>query len=406
MRLILFTNSYPYGLGEMWKHNEIQILSEFFSEIHIIPLHYGGNDKPKAVNLNMVKIHEPLCEQDSFELTYKDLFKPFWGNLAFTNYQELVNIFKGFSKAKLIKFLISTKRVRRILENENLKKILNGDTSDVILYFYWGLGSAEILPFIDTSKFKKILVRMHRYDLYEYENQNYIPFRKQLLYKKITILPSSDDGVKHLLQNYPRHVADIRTQRCGVLPSKGFTTGSTGEILKLVSCSYLVPVKRISLMIESAALLKIPFEWHHIGFGPLEHELMEIVSQNKIEPYFKFIGKIDSDKIIAYYLKENFDLFINTSRSEGVPFSIMESFSVGIPVIATDAGGTKEIVDDMVGELLKNNFKPEELSMAIENYYYLNNEQKNQLRENSIARFYERCNMEKLTTEFISILKN
>lgn len=406
MRLILFTNSYPYGLGEMWKQHEIEILSGFFNELHVIPLHYGGNKIPKKLNLSNVYFHEPLCEFDSYKLTYKDLLTVFFRNVALTNFKELPNILMGLSKDKLIKFLISIKRVTKILKNDNLKKLLNDNNSDMILYFYWGLGSAEILPFFDISKFKKVVVRMHRYDLYEYENNNYIPFRKQLLNKKITILPSSDDGLKHLLSHYPRHVSDLRTQRCGVLPTKVLTTGSFGETLKIVSCSYLVPVKRINLMIASAALLKIPFEWHHIGSGPLETELKDIVFQNNINSFFKFIGKMDSDKIIDYYLKENFDLFINTSRSEGVPFSIMESLSIGIPVIASDAGGTKEIIDNTVGVLLKNNFKPQELSSAIEDYYYLNNEQKNQIRKSAINRYEERCNMEKLTMDFISILRN
>jgi glycosyltransferase involved in cell wall biosynthesis len=84
----------------------------------------------------------------------------------------------------------------------------------------------------------------------------------------------------------------------------------------------------------------------------------------------------------------------------------MESLSIGIPVIASDAGGTKEIIDNTVGVLLKNNFKPQELSSAIEDYYYLNNEQKNQIRKSAINRYEERCNMEKLTMDFISILRN
>jgi colanic acid/amylovoran biosynthesis glycosyltransferase len=405
MRLILFTNSYPYGIGEMWKHNEIQILADKFDHIEIVPLQYDGNTIPKRILCKNVVFYEPIMDESSKRLTYLDVFRTFVGYGAITNFHELLILVKNIDKNKFIRFLNSAKRVRQILQHRRIKTILRNNPNDTILYFYWGLGSAEVIPFIEVSKFKKVVVRMHRYDLYEYENDNYIPFRKQLLDQKITILPSSDDGVMHLKAHYPKHIADIRTQRCGVLAANGITLGSSDYKLKIVSCSFLVPVKRISMMIEAAALLNIPFEWHHIGYGQLETELKEFVKLKNLDNRFKFVGKINSELVLDYYLENNFDLFVNTSRSEGVPFSIMEAFSVAIPVIAADAGGTKEVVDESVGCLLKNNFIPSELKNAIENYYLLSQDEKNKIRQNAFARFRDKCDMEKLTQEFTEVLK-
>lgn len=401
----MFTASYPYGIGEMWKHNEIQILANKFDHIEIVPLEYGGNKIPKKIHCENVVYREPIIDESSKPLTFIDVIKTFMGYGVITNFHELLILIKNIDKNKFIRFLNSAKRVRQILQHSRIKTILRNNPNDTILYFYWGLGSAEILPFINVSKFKKVVVRMHRYDLYEYENDNYIPFRKQLLDQKITILPSSDDGVKHLKAHYPKHIADIRTQRCGVLEANGIALGSSDDKLKIVSCSFLVPVKRISLMIEAAALLNIPFEWHHIGYGQLETDLKEFVKLNNLEDRFKFIGKINSELVLDYYIKNSFDLFVNTSRSEGVPFSIMEAFSVAMPVIAADAGGTKEVVDKSVGCLLKNDFIPSELKNAIENYYYLSQYEKNKIRQNAFARFKDKCDMEKLTQEFIGVLK-
>jgi glycosyltransferase involved in cell wall biosynthesis len=44
---------------------------------------------------------------------------------------------------------------------------------------------------------------------------------------------------------------------------------------------------------------------------------------------------------------------VNLSSSEGVPLSIMEALAMGVPVVATAAGGTGEMVDETVGELLE-----------------------------------------------------
>jgi glycosyltransferase involved in cell wall biosynthesis len=51
---------------------------------------------------------------------------------------------------------------------------------------------------------------------------------------------------------------------------------------------------------------------------------------------------------------------VNLSSSEGVPLSIMEALAMGVPVVATAAGGTGEMVDDSVGALL-----PVEVDAAI-----------------------------------------
>jgi colanic acid/amylovoran biosynthesis glycosyltransferase len=403
-KLILFTNSYPYGIGELWKHNELKLLSSQFDVILVIPLTFGGNVNPKDIPLDNVEVLKPIIQLKQIKLNHFDLLIFLLSKFSVTIIKELICLKIKNAKKNLIKLLNSAKRARLIIENKKIKEIIDTDNSQTILYFYWGLGASEILPFIDESQFKKVVVRMHRYDLYEYENGDYIPFRKQLLNKKIVVLPSSYDGYCHLKGLYPNTKAEIKTQRCGVIRSNGVTTGGSSEKLKVVSCSLLVPVKRIDRMIKEASLLNIPFEWIHIGFGELEQELNELIIQLNLEHKFNLIGQIDSELILDYYLQNNFDIFINTSKSEGVPFSIMEAFSVGIPVIATDAGGTKEIVDAEVGELLKNDFQQGELKDAIERYFYLSKTEKSIMRKSTITRFEQKCDMEKLTVDFLDVL--
>jgi glycosyltransferase involved in cell wall biosynthesis len=46
------------------------------------------------------------------------------------------------------------------------------------------------------------------------------------------------------------------------------------------------------------------------------------------------------------------DVFLLTSRWENRPISIVEAFGAGLPVVATDCGGVRELVDDAVGALV------------------------------------------------------
>ena len=59
------------------------------------------------------------------------------------------------------------------------------------------------------------------------------------------------------------------------------------------------------------------------------------------------------------------DLFLNVSEYEGVPVSVMEAQSFGIPVIATAVGGTPEIVNEENGFLLPENPSQDEIASAI-----------------------------------------
>ena len=67
---------------------------------------------------------------------------------------------------------------------------------------------------------------------------------------------------------------------------------------------------------------------------------------------YVFKGNVDNAALLEDYITENYYLFVNVSSSEGIPVSIMEASSVGIPCLATDVGGTGEIISDGVNGLL------------------------------------------------------
>ena len=83
------------------------------------------------------------------------------------------------------------------------------------------------------------------------------------------------------------------------------------------------------------------------GTGPLEDEVRLLADQAGITERFRFLGSISE---VPEYLAAA-DIFILTSRWEALPISIVEAFRAGLPVIATDCGGVKELVDDAVGRL-------------------------------------------------------
>jgi len=62
----------------------------------------------------------------------------------------------------------------------------------------------------------------------------------------------------------------------------------------------------------------------------------------------------------AFY--QRLDLYLNTSLHEGIPISVLEAMSYGIPVIASNVGGMAEILDNAVEGYLIEGRNPKEFA--------------------------------------------
>jgi glycosyltransferase involved in cell wall biosynthesis len=119
---------------------------------------------------------------------------------------------------------------------------------------------------------------------------------------------------------------------------------------------------------------------------------------------YEFLGHVDPRQVLPYYISRRIDLFVNVSSTEGVPFSVMEALSAGIPVFATAVGGTGEIVDDTVGRILPEDITPEALSAAFLEFYKLNAATKKQLGESAHRRYVRCCDARVLAESMAHLL--
>ena len=73
--------------------------------------------------------------------------------------------------------------------------------------------------------------------------------------------------------------------------------------------------------------------------------------------------------IIEWYRKNPVDVFLHLSQLEGgVAVAIQEAASFGIPVIATDSGGVREIMTAATGLLLDNAVTAEEVAALLDDF--------------------------------------
>ena len=107
--------------------------------------------------------------------------------------------------------------------------------------------------------------------------------------------------------------------------------------------------------------------WIHFGDGPLDSKLHACAIKNKLLNFKVIIGgRVANTEIKKYFAENRIDVFVNLSSSEGVPVSVMEALSYGVPVVATNVGGTAEIMTSRNGVLLSANPTDDEIVTAYE----------------------------------------
>ncbi len=119
--------------------------------------------------------------------------------------------------------------------------------------------------------------------------------------------------------------------------------GESGPVFGTVG--RLAPTKGYDLLLQAMASLLPRFpkaEFRLAGAGPLEGPLKEEASRLGIRDRVIFAGFV---KEVPSFLKD-LDFFILPSRAEGLPLALLEAMAVGVPVIASSAGGIPEVLND------------------------------------------------------------
>jgi glycosyltransferase involved in cell wall biosynthesis len=153
-------------------------------------------------------------------------------------------------------------------------------------------------------------------------------------------------------------------------------TGVKGEMREKLGISEDAPVvltvrrlvykNGIDTLIESAknAVKKNPkLVFITVGRGPDFEEVREKIRQLGMQKNFRLTGFVSDEELPLYYNAADF--FVLPSKSgEGLPLVALEAMACGLPVIATNVGGTSEVMNEDYGKLVPPN-SPDSLAEAI-----------------------------------------
>ncbi|WP_261131777.1 glycosyltransferase [Bacillus sp. Marseille-Q3570] len=404
--LIVLTQNFPYLPGEHFFETELHYLKKDFNEIIISPVAYKPENEQREVpeNVHVKPLRRNVTSVKA--LTYLRRLTVLSDSQAMKWFnEEFGSARKHGSKGvlKLINWLSLAVNIRKQIEQNYMKN--NTNLSECVFYSYWFSPAAIALGMLKEKYGEAIkgVSRAHGGDLYAYRHTPpYLPLQGKTITNLYELYTISADG-KHYLQNqYPELIpSKLSVSRLGTVGGEQISPRNIDEQLHIVTCSYMVEVKRLDLLIESLSRTTVNVKWTHIGNGPLWDQLNELAAE-KLPPNveWEFLGFMNNAQIRAYYQHTPVDVFMNVSASEGVPVSIMEAFSYGIPVVATDVGGTSELVNDQNGKLLEKDASPEQIAEAIEAFAAMSELDYDSASKHAYEMWDENYNAEKNYAEF------
>jgi glycosyltransferase involved in cell wall biosynthesis len=288
--------------------------------------------------------------------------------------------------------------IERYIKKHKLK-------NDIIIYSYWLTSSALATTFVRIKGYSfKRVARAHHIDLYEELNkEKYLTFRSVLVSELNAIYTISNHGLLHIQKQAPSR--NLSISRLGTKkPAKILVPSDNNKFIN-VSCSYITPIKRVHIIAEALSTIQdMPIHWIHFGDGPLrsgvESKAKELLNLKSVT--FEFKGATPNDELIEFYENNFVDLFINTSASEGLPVSMMEAQSFGIPIVALNVGGVSEIVvDDFTGKLLPSAATSSKIGIATRSLLSTPKKERDLLRLNALNFWNTNYNAETNYTSFL-----
>ncbi len=363
-QLWLFTMRFPYGTGEAFLENELPVLAKHYAKVVVVPLFAEGALRSVPPNVEVRTLVAKPYRSAGPVLMLKH-----W-----RAYRQAAAMVRASAPNKQVL------RARWSTVRSQLRQALNRavvvaphlfrDTSPehTTLYSYWTADWATVLGLLKVLDPRvRFVSRMHGFDLYaDRAPQGWPVFQSFHVAQAERIFVASKAGAEDLERRYPAQRTRFEVAHLGT-HDHGAAPWSTAEELRLVSCSNLVPLKRVDLLVEALMEVDRPVHWTHFGDGPERERLLEMSKALPPNVRVDWKGAVPNAELIACYRRTPVDLFVHLSESEGgVPVSLQEAASFGIPLLATAAGGAPELVGPRCGELLPVAVKAQEVAAAID----------------------------------------
>lgn len=352
-------------MAESFLGEELLVASHCECEVTVIPI---GKDQIKREMPQGISLDNSLCERSYFQnlRAILGIFKPHFLK------ELLYNPARPF-KLKFIKDTVKYLFAANLVYN-HLRKVADKNQNS-IFYSYWT--SYTPIAFADYKRKHKgsshqFICRSHTFASFGTSVVDvYYPMREYVFQWIDKFYVISSVLYTKLIEIYPQYSEKFILCRLGVRDNY-CTLKEITNYVELLSCSSVIPLKRIDLIFNSikeyaAMHPERQFRWTHIGDGPLMDTLKFKVNECQLNNLLvELPGAMPNEQILKTYRERKFHALILLSIREGLPVVLMEAISSGIPILATDVGGIPDIINDQTGCMVPRDLIQEDFDNALD----------------------------------------
>lgn len=357
MNLNFFTAQFPFKTGESFIENELPLVGQCFDEIKIFPHFFEEECLERETPLNSTVEQIDEYSTQKLELSYKLMIVKFFVIELWYTKNKLFYLKKSRKWLSLLKQ--AALKASYIETNELLLK-------DALCYSFWMNDWALMLSFLKKRNvISSFVFRCGGFDIWDERHEGgYLPFRG-LIYKYASkVFPNSKTAEIYIKE---------KTVYSNKVEKKYFGTSDFGlgqfdldAEFTILSISNVISLKRVELIVEILKNISFKVKWVHFGDGNKMDEIKKMANRDLSMHKVEFKGRVPNYvDVLNYYRNNTVNLFITTSESEGLPVTIQEALSFGVPIIGTNVGGVSEVVNLITGVLLEKDFNTNAVAKVI-----------------------------------------
>lgn len=168
------------------------------------------------------------------------------------------------------------------------------------------------------------------------------------IWREAQFVVANSEGLKELaLQSKPQHSVEVIYNGINTQEFRPMPELQKNERFEIICVSRVTPRKGIRFLVQAMKVLTEKMSQAHltvIGEGNELDSLKNLARALDIEKNVSFLGLVAHEKLAEQYAAA--DVFVLPSLNEGMSNTMLEALASGLPIVATDTGGTKELVTE------------------------------------------------------------
>lgn len=348
--LVMLTGRFPDG--EAVLGGELEVTARRFARVFVIPSHPGrpgAEASPLPENATVVDLgwregwsrpekRSALASPLALRILARTLRRPSNWRAYAAGARVYLDI--------LAENLLKARSLAAWVEENGLR--------DALFYDFWFENSTLALAALRRrGAIRCAMARAHRFDAFDFDEAGLrrVPFREFKADHLDAIFPIAEDSAGYMRERVGANANKVRLARLGV-PFPATYPRALAEPPLVVSCSSLIPRKQVHLIPEVLRACERPLRWVHFGEGSERPRVEAAASLLPETVGWELPGRVENAAVRDFYAENGVAAFLSLSLSEGVPVSMMEAQSYGVPIVSLAVGGVPEIVQAGTGTLL------------------------------------------------------